>query len=91
MNEAEYARFTKYMATGYNMGQLCWPGIPVVNFQTDIAAAGRVENEHRLPKCWFEGVVATRLQLKDAFVCGNVGKRRPRKDCLKIDVGTKSS
>lgn len=49
MNEAGYPRFTKYMATGYSMGQLCW-GIPVVNFQTDIAVAGRVENEHRLPK-----------------------------------------
>jgi hypothetical protein len=65
MNEAGYPRFTKYMATGYSMGQLSC-GTPVVNFQTDIAAARRVENEHRLPQDWNEGVVGTRLHLKGA-------------------------
>ena len=87
MNEAGYPRFTKYMATRYSMGQLCC-GTPVVNFQTDIAAAGRVENKHRLPQYWFEGVEGARLHLNDPLVSGNVAKRRgARKDCLDIDVG----
>lgn len=69
------------------MGQLCC-GTPVVNFQTDIAAAGRVENKHRLPQYWFEGVEGARLHLNDPLVSGNVAKRRgARKDCLDIDVG----
>lgn len=70
------------------MGQLCCV-TPVVNLQTDIAAARRVKNEHRLPQYWFGGIVGTRLHLKDALVGGNVAKRRAQKDCLEIDVGTK--
>ena len=45
MNEIEYPRFTEYMATGYSIRRL-GSVIPSILFQANIAAAGRVKNEH---------------------------------------------
>ena len=47
MDEIEYPRFTEYMATGYSIGRLGWV-IPSILFQANIAAAGRVNNDHNL-------------------------------------------
>ena len=66
MNEIKYPRFTEYMATGYSIGRVGWV-IPSILFQANIAAAGRVKNEHNLS---FEGVVVVRLCLKYALVSG---------------------
>jgi len=69
MNEIKYPRFTEYMATGYSIGRVGWV-IPSILFQANIAAAGRVKNEHNLSQYSFEGVVVVRLCLKYALVSG---------------------
>ena len=57
------------MATGYSIGRLGWV-IPSILFQANIAAAGRVENEHNLSQYSFEGVIVVRLHLKYALISG---------------------
>ena len=85
MNEIEYPRFTEYMATGYSIGHFGWV-IPSIIFQANIAAAGRVNNEHDLSQYSFEGVIVVRLHLKYPLVSGQVAKRRAWKHCLELGV-----
>ena len=69
MNEIEYPRFTEHMATGYSIGRLGWV-IRSILLQANIAAAGRMNNDHNLPQYLFEGDIAVRLHLKYALVSG---------------------
>jgi hypothetical protein len=69
MNEIECSRFTEYMATGYSIGRLAWV-IPSILFQANIAAAGRVNNEHNLSQYSFEGAIVVCLHPKYALVSG---------------------
>ena len=62
MNEIEHPPFTEYMATGYSIGRLGWV-IPSILFQANIAAAGRVNNDHNLSQYSFEGNLVVRLHL----------------------------
>ena len=62
MNEIEYSHFTEYMATWHSRGSLGWV-IPSILFQANIAAAGRVKNEHNLSQYSFEGDLVVRLHL----------------------------
>ena len=63
MNKIEYSCFTEYMATGCSIGRL-GSVIPSILFQSNITAAGRVENEHNLSQYSFEGVIVIQLHLK---------------------------
>ena len=75
MNEIEYSQFTEYMATGHSIGRLGWV-IPSILFQANIAAAGRVKNEHNLSQYSFEGAIVVRLHLRCALDSGYAAKRR---------------
>ena len=85
MNEIEYPRFTEYMATGYSIGHFGWV-MPSIIFQANIAAAGRVNNEHDLSQYSFEGVIVVRLHLKYPLASGQVAKRHAWKHCLELGV-----
>ena len=71
------------MATGYSIGRLGWV-IPIILFQANITAAGRVKNEHSLSQYSFEGVTVIRLHLKYGSAVG-----RLHEYCRKIGVHRK--